>query len=432
MKQMEYIAAMDLGTSKMIAMAAQKNDQGILSILAAASTESEKCIRRGCVYNIDGTVEKTTALIKNINEELEQDIEKIYVGIGGQSICSKTHSIKQDVTEGSVKQERLDLLYQECKIYKHESLDVLAIVSPEYYLDGRLETNPVGVICNSIEARYQIILGKPALKANIQQCLKKANIQTADFFITPLATAEAVLGENEKNLGCALIEFGAGVTYLSIYKGGALQYLRTIPLGSDVITKDIMSMDVLEDEAELLKIKGDLPNKEIDPAKLELIIDARIEEIIDNVIGQINESGHAGHLPAGIILTGGGSQLGGLDTILKDKTELNVRIAGTKKTLINVMSDFAGDLGNTAVIGMLSLGTENCAKEEVVPEPTIEGGLFGESEAIQTPKPKEPKKVIPKGERKPQPPKGESRIRKGMKSIFDTFFGDEEDNNNEE
>ena len=134
-------------------------------------------------------------------------------------------------------------------------LDVLAAVSPTYFLDDKPEPNPVGIPCTRIEARYKLIVGRPSLKRYvINSIADRARIEIADIVVSPLALADVVLTDNEKDLGCALIGFGAGVTTLTVYKAGQLVNLSVIPFGGHLITRDITSLHLVEAEAERVKL----------------------------------------------------------------------------------------------------------------------------------------------------------------------------------
>ena len=383
MGQKEYIVALDLGTSKMLAMAATKKD-GSLLILGTQKTASENCIRRGCIYNIEETSKKITSLVNDLNSSLTPKIKQVYVGIGGQSLRTKDHTVwKEFNSKTTITDEIVDSLYEECNKYVPEFAEILEIASAEFYLDGRLEANPKGLECDNIEAKFLLILGNPSLKRAVKTSMEKVNVKIAGFFVSPLATAEAVLSSREKKLGCALVEFGAGITYLSFYKDGLLKYMIAIPLGGNVITKDICDMKLEENEAEELKIKEG--NALIDPEKSELntIVEARIIEIIANIQHQIKESNYDSALSEGIIITGGGSLLKNVDRLLSQKTGKQVRKAN------------AEDPTQECARGLLLFGNENCAEEIVPPtaNPQPDTDLFGNPIPKTEEKKKKEKKV---------------------------------------
>jgi cell division protein FtsA len=361
MEQKEFVAALDLGTSKMLVVAASKHNDGTISVLGSEKMPSGNCIRRGCVYNIEETTTNVKTLISRLGFKVSPGIKKIYVGIGGQSLCTESYSVKKEIN-GLITEETLAYLRHECEQYQPDFAQILEIVAPEYYVDGNLVPNPKGVICKEIEAKFQLILGRPSLKNYLTKSIEDAEIEIAGYFISPLATAEESLTKEEKELGCALVEFGAGVTYLSIYQNGWLKHLVTIPLGGNVITKDLCDLKVPVAEAEELKIKEG--NAIIESGKeeelLNTIVEARINEIVANVVKQIKESGYEQELSAGIILTGGGSLLKNLDKLLEQKTGKKIRKRTSDPTL-------------SCALGLLKLGKENCAldvpKVEVVQMP---------------------------------------------------------------
>jgi cell division protein FtsA len=386
----QIIAALDLGTSKTIAFVAQKDFSGKLSILHSETTASKEAIRRGLVYNTREAFEIVSKLIRRLNVHLPSPIEKIYVGIGGQSLHTEMYSIKKNVENGTVSQHLLDSLKDEALGYEPEFAENLGVCSWEYYVDGRLESNPRGAVASAIEARFQIVVGNPILKRTLNAAITqnpesnalRKDISIADYFIVPLATAKAVLTQREKELGCALVEFGAGVTYVSVYKNGSLKYLITLPLGGLVITKDIRSLNVSEEEAEELKTKygsaisrlsdsGTVPVKgvetslrEVELRDLNWIIEARIDEILKNVLHQIDESGYAQALDAGIVITGGGALLQDLPEFIRNQTGKEVRLAQAKAWINNVEAPLPPS--ESCMAGLLLLGKENCLKEKEI------------------------------------------------------------------
>jgi cell division protein FtsA len=391
MNRTEYVAALDIGTSKIVAMAARKNEKGILTILASEKEETENCIRRGYIYNADMTINKISRIIRRLNDQLRTRslplVEKIYVGIGGQSIHLEWYCIKKEIAT-RVDQELLDSIDGEMCQYEPEFAEILESLPPEFYVDGQLEKNPKGTIGSIIEARYPLIVNDLSLKKNLKSVLEE-KINIAGFYVSPLATAEAVLTEENKKLGCALVEFGAGLTSLSIYRDGNLKYLVTIPLGASAITRDIASLNITEKEAEELKVKygnatvqygndGKVTALEIahreELKDFDYVIEARSDEIIANIKAQIEYSGYKSALKAGIIITGGGASLKDIATSIKQKISLPVSFA--KNIWIDENNNEVTPPPEYATItGLLALGNVNCAKE-VKPDKPIETTIF--------------------------------------------------------
>ncbi|MDR0732681.1 MAG: cell division protein FtsA [Dysgonamonadaceae bacterium] len=372
----QYVVAIDFGTSNITAMIAKKSVGGKISVLRTEKTDSENCIRRGCIYNVDAAARKTEALMNRLNEDyakpkLNAPIERAYVGIGGQSLHIEQYSITKRVAGETIQQQLLDEIAHEIKRYKPDLYEVLEILPPEYYVDGQLIGNPQGTTASSIEARFRlIVVSNPSLKMLIERAIPE-NVEIAGYIVAPLATAAAVLDKKEKELGCALVEFGAGITYVSIYKDGQLRYLVTIPLGGLVITRDIRCLNVSEEEAENLKKNygsavldmkdetkitidaGLNTEREIGVRNLNAIVEARMDEILANVIYQIDESGYADAL-SGIIITGGGAMLHRLEESFRKKTDKNIRLAYPVAGGTNKPAEDA------TIIGLLTIADGEC------------------------------------------------------------------------
>ncbi|MDR2682896.1 MAG: rod shape-determining protein [Dysgonamonadaceae bacterium] len=353
---MEYIAVLDLGTSKMLAMVADKDDRK--KILAIEQIDSGGSIRRGLIYRTTEAASKIAGLIRRLNEHLKQEnlppLKQIYLGIGGQGLHTKKHSVETILEANQMVDDNLlDLLRDECQAEGNGTFELIENISPEYYVDGQLELHPQGVRCNKLEARFQLILGHfSAFRTEVEEALKKENVELLDTFVSPVATAGQVLTPREKERGCALVEWGAGVTYLSVYTHGLLRHLIAIPLGGHTITRDIYSLDKAETEAEAESMKIREGSACIDDETNELnnVIEARVGEIIANIRRQIEISGYEQALHAGFVLTGGASRLAGLEQLLRQQTNKPVRRVEENPE-------------QSCARGLLLLGNENCAAE---------------------------------------------------------------------
>jgi cell division protein FtsA len=434
MKKREYIAALDLGTSKMLAMVARKNEDGVLSVLGSEKMKPDDCIRRGYIYDTETASRKVSVLVSKLSGKLDAGIKKVYVGIGGQSLRTEYYTVKKEVKGGIIDDEIINFLSNECLNYQPELAEILDMdtVPPEYFLDGRPEENPVGISCQAIEAKFLLILGRPSLKICLEKSIEdKARIEIAGYFISPLATAEAVLSGREKKLGCALVELGAGVTYLSIYKNGFLKYLATIPLGGSVITKDISDKGLTEPEAEELKITRGSVWAESGDEQLNYIIEARANEIVANVIEQIRLSGYESALPEGVIITGGGALLKNMEEFIHHKTGKPARLAVVKKSLVNwedSVSALIENPANACIFGLLSMGNENCAKEIKIPVPPVVIPVPPVDESDRVKEEEVRKKKKKEKEKRPK-----TSLLDKMKGYAKNLFDDEnEDENNDE
>ena len=379
----DFIVAIELGSTEITGIAGKKNADGSLNILAYSSEKSADCIKKGVIYNLDKTTQKLTSVIKGLENKLQAGIKKVYIGVGGLSLRSVRNSENRQLGEDTrISQAIIDSMMQNNLDIPPLDYEILAVEPQEYKIGNNLLTEPVGTTANSIEGNYLNIIARPSVKQNIRQCLSHTGYDIAGFAISPMATADAVLTTNEKRSGCALIDFGADTTTVSVYKNNILRHVCVIPLGGNNITKDITSKQIEEDDAELIKLRyasaytehkegEEVQDSEftidgkftIQSRVLEDIVEARVNEILNNVFNQIKLSNYSDSLMAGIIVTGGMANMPDIDKAITNITKIEkVRIALNSETNI---------VGNTAIpkngksntlIGILMSGEENCCR----------------------------------------------------------------------
>ncbi len=438
MTQSGFIAVIDLGTSKIKGVVGRKNENGVISILASNTIDSGNSIRRGMIYNIEQAGANVHKLIMMLENSLERRIGKVYVSLSGQSLHTMDFNEMLRISSGMVTEEEVTRLRKSAEKYQPELRRNYRIADVEYYIDDKPEPSPVGVTGSQIEASFKLIVGRPNLLVNIEKSITaKTGLKIADYIVGPIASASIALNEEEKELGCAFLDFGAGTTTLSVYKGGILRRMIVIPFGGKNLTKDICALNFTENDAEQLKIKfgkafesQDGPmflspfstKPDVDLTELNKVIGMRLDEITANIKEQISLSGYEGQLGAGIVITGGASQLKNLDLYLTQKLKMPVRKASAKKSLVNNFPDLMHDPAFTQALGMLLFGEEDCElkKTEPVENEEEEGrtsssGWFSKARA-QKPE----KKVKPPKEKKNKPEKEEGG---GFFSKVEGMFG---------
>ena len=414
----DFIVAIELGSSKISGIAGRKLPDGSIQILATASENASDCIRKGVIYNLDKTTQSLTSIIKKLESTLKASIGKVYIGMGGQSLRTiRNTEVRHMDEEIKISQELIDSLKDSNRAVPIVGYQILGVAPQEYKVGNDLIVEPVGVQTDHIEARFLNIIARKNVKENITKCCDLVPIEIAEDaedLIAPLALAEAVLTSSEKRSGCALIDFGADTTTVSVYKNNILRHLAVIPLGGNNITRDICSQQIEEEDAEALKVRfaqaytepteNDDENKtyrldngcSINTILLEDIVEARLNEILDNVANQIVLSGYENKLLAGAIITGGGINLKNMEEAFIKRTKIEkLRIA--KDTHISLKGmEVKKDGSNNTLIALLAAGKENCClamPEHPKPEPVkkttsphvIEGELFtpsGESMAL--------------------------------------------------
>jgi len=345
MEQGNYSIGLDIGTTKIVAIIGKKNEYGKIEILGTGKSKSLG-VHRGVVNNITQTIASIQQAVEQAELNSGLKIGAVVVGIAGQHIRSLQHSdyITRPNAEEVINDDDLDKLCNQ--VYKLVMLpgeEIIHVLPQEYKVDGQCEIKqPIGM--------YGVVVGQVTSIKNIGRCIKSAGLDLGNITLEPLASAEAVLSQEEKEAGVALIDIGGGTTDLAIFKDGIIRHTSVIPFGGNVITEDIKEgCSIIEKQAELLKIKfgsawpGENKDNEIvsipglrgrEPKEITLknlskIIHARVVEIVEQVYVEIKNYGHEEQkkkLIAGIVLTGGGSQLKHLKQLVEYITGMDTRI----------------------------------------------------------------------------------------------------------
>lgn len=353
MEQTNFSVGLDIGTTKIVALVGQKNEFNKVEILGVGKSKSLG-VHRGVVNNITQTIQSIQQAVDDANTNSGLQISDVVVGIAGQHIRSIQHSdyITRENPESVIDEEDIQRLIQQ--VYKLVMLpgeEIIHVLPQEYKVDGQGEIKePIGMHGGRLEANFHVVVGQVSSIKNIGRCIKSAGLNMANITLEPLASSEAVLSYEEKEAGVALIDIGGGTTDLAIFKDGIIRHTAVIPFGGNVISEDIKEgCSIIEKQAELLKIKfgsawpGENRDTEIvsipglqgrDPKEISLktlskIINARVVEIIEQVFLEIKNYGHNDQkkkLIAGIVLTGGGSQLNHLKQLVEYITGMDTRV----------------------------------------------------------------------------------------------------------
>lgn len=353
MEHKNYAVGLDIGTTKIVAMIGAENEYGKVEILGVGKSKSLG-VHRGVVNNITQTIQSIQQAVQEAEGVSGLKIEGVEVGIAGQHIRSLQHSdyITRDNSEAVIEDIDVDRLCNQ--VYKLVMLpgeEIIHVLPQEFKVDGQAEIKePVGMYGGRLEANFHVVVGQVSSIRNVGRCIKNSGLDLSGLTLEPLASANAVLSQEEKEAGVALIDIGGGTTDLAIFKEGIIRHTAVIPFGGNVITDDIKEgCSILEKQAELLKIKfgsawpGENKDNEIvsipglrgrEPKEITLknlskIIHARVVEIVEQVYVEIKNYGHEDpkkKLIAGIVLTGGGSQLKHIKQLVEYITGMDTRI----------------------------------------------------------------------------------------------------------
>lgn len=382
------IIAIELGSSKVVGVAGVKRFDGKIDVKAHALQDASSFIRKGIIYNEDRAGACILNIIEKLREQLKKKITKVYVCYSGQGVHSVHNEVSRTFDEGhKIVKEDINTMFDENSDHVYEDHRILAAVPQEFSVGTLKQLDAVGVLSDNIVGRYLNIIARSQLRTNIENCFKnQVHVSVAEYKLTPLVVADQLLNDAQKNSGCVLVDIGADTTTVSIYKSKLLRFLSVIPLGSENITKDIMSLQLEHSEAEELKtskfgepyasfteeegesvVKTTSDGIEIKRKTLSAVIDARLTEILANVKQQINESKYAREsLIAGAFLTGGGANMPNIVNVFKE-------VVGIDKVTVRKSSQSADyilppGIKNTearyvAVLGLVAAATQNCTEE---------------------------------------------------------------------
>ncbi len=344
---------LDIGTTKIVAMIGKKNEYGKLEILGIGKSKSLG-VHRGVVNNITQTILSIQQAVAEAENNSGYKINDVVVGIAGQHIRSIQHSdyISRPNADEVIDDRDIDtLIGQVHKLAMLPGEEIIHVLPQEFKVDGQSEIKePIGMYGGRVESSFHVVVGQAASIRNLGRCVKSAGLELSGLTLEPLASADAVLSQEEKEAGVALIDIGGGTTDLAIFKDGIIRHTAVIPFGGNVITEDIKEgCSIIEKQAELLKtrfgsawpgenkdneivsipgLRGREP-KEISLKNLSKIIHARVVEIIEQVYAEIKLYGHEDpkkKLIAGIVLTGGGAQLQHIKQLVEYITGMDTRI----------------------------------------------------------------------------------------------------------
>lgn len=433
----DFIVAIELGSSKITGVAGKRNADRSINVLAIAQENSSGCIRRGYVYNIDKTAQAISDVVTSLSNQLKCQIRKVYAGIGGQSIRGVKNNIVREFPVGTkITQNMVFDLMDANRATRYPEQEILDVAVQEYKVDNQYQIDPVGIECTRFEGSFLNIISRQSFYRNLNNCFTTAGVPLDDVFLSPIALADVVLTDAERRSGCVLVDMGADTTTVAVYYKNILRHLAVIPLGGNNITKDITSLQMDETDAEQIKLKygsaytesSDIDtslkysidtDRNVNASELVEVIEARLEEIIENVKSQIPTE-LEGKLMGGYILTGGGSKLRNIEVAMNKMGRVGrVRIA---KSIVDpifakVENVNIKDATLNTVLGILARGRENCAGDEINP-----GELFNSAIA--------PVEETPVSET--QKPEVEERVVERLRPVPDDVEEDDEKDRDDE
>ena len=404
----DIIVGLDIGTTKIACLVGRLTENNKIEILGIGRSESVG-VQRGVVTNIEQTINSIRTAVQQAERESGVDIKVVNVGIAGQHIRSvqqrgmyMCNRVEDEITRDDVKQ----LISDMHKVLLLPGERIIHALPQEFSVDGENGIkNPVGMSGVRMEANFHVITGQVTAIGNIFKCVERAGLQVKELMLEPLASSAAVLSDEEKEAGVALVDIGGGTTDVAIFQDGIIRHTAVIPFGGNIITEDIRhGCTIMKNEAEALKtqygsalsseaesaiicIKGlrGRATREISTKVLAEIIQARMSEILELVHYEIKNSGYEKKLIGGIVLTGGGSQLKHMKQLVEYTTGLDCRIGYPNEHVSKAPSEKMLIPALATGVGLVISGAE-VMEPVATPVTQAQGEIEKEEAPVQDPR----------------------------------------------
>ncbi len=380
---MKIITAIDIGTTKIVAIAGEVTEKGKVRILGMGSVPTPKgSVKRGVPLNVDQVSQAVKKAIDSVQEKTDIKFKEVYIGIAGVYMHTRqtNHSVMIESKEFEITKDDVDKMIFEINQSALDPGDeILHVIPQEFIVDANSGIHtPIGMFGKRLSGNFNIIIGKVISSKHIRLCVERLNLNAKKLFLEPLASSRAVLTSEEKEAGVALVDIGGGTTDLAVYYEGILRYTAVIPFGGDVITTDLkVGCKILHNKAETLKVQHGVAlsefadndtlvtveginGREAQNISVKLvaeIIQARVEEICEIIDLELLQSGYRDRIGAGISLTGGGALLKHLPQLMKYRLGLDVKLSRPGVNLVTSTRTISNPKYSTAV-GLIMLGIE--------------------------------------------------------------------------
>ncbi|WP_022835663.1 cell division protein FtsA [Salisaeta longa] len=398
----QIVVGVDIGTTKVCAVVAGKDDLGRVNILGVGVAPSDG-LNRGVVVNIDRTVRAVRAAIEEAERAAGVEVHSVIVGIAGDHVQSFQSRGVVTISNGEITESDVQRLLEDTMhVAMPADREILHVIPQEFIVDGQDGVaDPIGMSGVRLEANVHIITGLVSAAKNIYRCIEKAGFEVADIVLEPLASSFSVLHDDEKEVGVALIDIGGGTTDIAVFEDNTIRHTAVIAVAGNKVTDDIRKgLGVMRDQAERLKRQfgtalvdfadpgeqieipgiGGRPEKTIGRDTLAQVIQPRMEEILEIAAIEIKRSGYGRHLGVGTVVTGGGALIPGTAELAAEVLEMDARIGmpmGLGGGLVEEVSNPKFATG----VGLVLYGMQ----PEVIGSSTITEDVESNARGLETP-----------------------------------------------
>ncbi|MDR1670976.1 MAG: cell division protein FtsA [Alistipes sp.] len=445
MEKRNHIAALDMGTGSVTIAVGGVGPDGKL-VLDDITSHPMHGITRGEITNRQQVSEAVSTIVQEVEQKLGMSLSDLYTGTSGRHIRCAGHDYYVFVGErsdGEIRQEDVDALHEGMgNVQAEDGLRIMDRIPQKYVVDGRdTVKDPVGRFGKKLESTFNFVLGSATLLDRLEKTLMALGVRSRKTFANALASAEAVTLPEEREMGVAVVDLGAGTTDLCVWHDNAVRFVRGIPFGTSDIDNDIHQQGILEkhvdglkttfgvamaslvsaDKDKLITIAGRSPREkqEISQRNLATIIEHRLREIIGFVVDEIGDSGYAGRLSGGIVLTGGGSRITGIDALVREVTGMEVRLALPDVHVADESLPLAQDPAHATAIGLLLK-----AVSESSPALVASIARPAPRPAPQKPEQEPEQESVPTPDEKPEKSHKPKKERGGIKRWFEGFLSE--------
>lgn len=377
---MSIVVGIDIGTTKMVCLVGELDDRRRLQIIGQGIVPS-KGIKKGVIVNAEQATEAIQAAVEKAERTSGHEITEAFVGVAGSHVTALNNraSVAINRSDKRVLQEDVRRVLEAARsLAIANAQEIIHVVPRGFWLDGNEGVaDPVGLHGYKLEVEAHIVTAGTTTLQTYEKCCEAAGVEIRAFVLEPLASGEAVLTEDEKNLGVVLVDMGGGTTDIAIFMEGSVWHTSSVPVGGSHFTNDLaVGLNCPLPIAEEIKKKygqsaanqvndhspidvstfGDEPMGTLTRKEVAEILEHRVAEIFDLIQREVKRSGYDGLLPAGLVFCGGAAQLAGLRDVAKSTFNLPVRVASPQNLM--GMVDVLGTPAYATGVGLLAWGME--------------------------------------------------------------------------
>ncbi|CEN56563.1 cell division protein FtsA [Candidatus Methylopumilus turicensis] len=382
-EEKNLIIGLDIGTSKVVAIVAELMADGSMNVIGLGQHVS-RGLKKGVVINIDSTVNAIQRAIEEAELMADCTIKNVFTGIAGSHVQSINARGMVKIKDAEVTQADVARVIETAQaIALPSDQQILHILTQEYIIDGQEDVRePLGMSGMKLEVKVHIVTGAVAAAQNIVKSIKRCGLEVTDLILQPLASSEAVLTEDEKELGVCLVDIGGGTTDIAVFKQGAIRHTAVIPIAGDQITNDVAvalrtptqsaedikikhgcALRQLADPREVVEVQGTdgRESRQLSVQTLAEVIEPRVVELYEFVLAELRRSGLEEMIASGIVITGGSSMMKGMVELGEEIFHMPVRMGLPR--YVGGLSEVVSNPRYATGVGLLLIGKRQVAQQ---------------------------------------------------------------------